>query len=129
MEIIDKYGYLEDVLCYIEKNILNSRQLSKIAKKAKIKKELLDELSANLKGFSETSFFTMIQEKLEEKHSSATGASGEVRGADIGIETVKNKAFILINFKFDIVIDGEGEDKASIFVKIFSKNNIKLQIV
>lgn len=129
MEIIDKYGYLEDVLNYIEKNIIKSRGWQKTAKKAKVKEELLKGLSGKLKYFSETSFFTLLQEKLEDRHSSIAGATAELCGADVGIEVVKNKAFVLINFKWDIVVDGEKEDKVLMDIKMFSKNDIRIKIV
>ncbi len=128
MEIVDKYGYLEDVLKYIEKNIINSRGLFKISQKANIEQALLQNLSRSLKGFSENQFFTALEEKLEERHSSPLDASAELAGADMGIELDKNKAFIMIKFKWDIAVEGEREDRTSMQVQIFSKNNIKVRV-
>lgn len=125
MEIIDKYGYLESALEYIEKNIVSGKGLQKIAKKARINEGLLKNLSLSLKNFSEKQFFTALQEKIEESHSSISGADAEILSADISVETQKNKAYILMSVVCDIVIDGEQEDKIKMDIKIFSKNNIQ----
>lgn len=126
MQIIDKHGYLEDALDYIEKNVVSGRGLHKIAKKARINEDLLKNLYLSLKDFSEKQFFVALQGKLEDKHSSISGANVEVSGADISIETQKNKAFVLMSLICDIVVDGEREDKIKIEIKIFSKNNIQI---
>ena len=126
MEIIDKYGYLESALDYIEKNIVSGRGLQKIAKKARINEDLLKNLSLLLSSFSEKMFFIALQEKIEERHSSMSGAEAEISGTDISIETQKNKAFVLMNLICDIVIDGEKEDKIKMDIKIFSKIDIKI---
>lgn len=128
MEIIDKYGYLESALEYIEKNIVSGRGLQKIAKKARINEDLLKNLSLSLRGFSEKQFFVALQEKIEERHSSISGADAEILAADISVETQKNKAYILMSIVCDIVIDGEHEDKLEMDIKIFSKNNIQIII-
>lgn len=124
MEIIDKYGYLESALEYISKNIVSGRGLQKIAKKAGTGENSLRTLSLALKDFSEKQFFTILNEEIEESHSSLSGASAEITGADISIENDRNKAFVLLGITFDIVIDGEKEDVIKKEVKIFSKNNI-----
>ena len=126
MEIIDKYGYLESALEYIEKNIVSGRGLQKIAKKAGIKEDLLKNLSLSLSGFSEKMFFTILQQEIEDRHSSVSGADVEISGADISLETQKNKAFILMSLICDIVVDGEKEDKIKMDIKIFSKIDIKI---
>lgn len=128
MEIIDKYGYLEDAMSYIEKSIINKKGWQNIVKKAGIDKEILENLSNKLKDFSETSFFTLLEGKLESIHSSIAGATAEIGGADLGIEVYRNKPFILLNLKWDIVIDDEKEDRVLMEVKIFSKNDIHIRI-
>jgi len=128
MQIVDKYGYLEDVLNYIEKNIIESKHFEKLAKKARVGEGLLKKLSKELRGFSEKYFLTALQEKLEERHSSLSGAEAEIFLADVGIDVEKNKAFILIYLNWDIVIDGEKEDKIVTTIKIYSKNNIQIRI-
>ena len=57
MQIIDKYGYLESAIGYIEKGIASGRGLQKIAKKAGINEDLIKNLSVLLNGFSEKQFF------------------------------------------------------------------------
>lgn len=126
MEIIDKNGYLESALEYIEKNIVSGKGLQKIAKKAGVSEGLLKNLSFSLKNFSEKQFFTALHEKIEESHSSLSGANAEISGADISVETQKNKAFVLMNITCDIVVDGEKEDRIEMDIKIFSKNNIRI---
>ena len=126
MEIIDKYGYLESALEYIEKNIVSGRGLQKIAKKARIKEDLLKSLSSSLNGFSEKMFFVILKQEIEDRHSSVSGADVEISGADISLETQKNKAFISMSLTCDIVIDGEKEDKIKMDIKIFSKIDIKI---
>ena len=126
MEIIDKYGYLDSALDYIERRIASGRGLQKTAKKARINEDLLKNLSLLLKDFSEKQFFSIFQEEIEQRHSSVSGANVEISGADISIETQKGKAFVLMNLTCDIVIDGEQEDKIKMDVKIFSKNNIQI---
>ncbi|MGD0576991.1 MAG: hypothetical protein ABSA74_02885 [Candidatus Staskawiczbacteria bacterium] len=126
MEIIDKYGYLEQALDYIEKNIVSGRGLQKIAKKARISEDLLKNLSSALSGFSEKIFVTILHQEIEDRHSSISGSEVEISGTDISIETQKNKAFILLDLVCDVVVDGEKEDKIKMGVKIFSKNNIQI---
>lgn len=126
MEIIDKYGYLESALEYIEKNIVSGRGLQKTAKKARISEDLIKNLSLSLRGFSEKIFVTILHQEIEDRHSSISGADVEISGADISIEATKNRAFILMDLICDIVIDGEKEDKLKVGVKIFSKNEIKI---
>ena len=126
MEIMDKYGYLESALEYIERYIVSGRGLQKTAKKARISEDLIKNLSSSLSGFSEKQFFVALQEKIEESHSSISGAEAEISGADISIDMHKNKAFVLMNVVCDIVVDGEKEDKLKMDIKIFSKNNIQI---
>jgi len=126
MEIIDKYGYLESALDYIEKNIVSGRGLQKVAKKAGIREDLIKNLSSSLSGFSEKIFVTILHQEIEDRHSSIDVADAEVSSVDVSIDTQRNKAFILLNLVFDIVIDGEKEDKIKIDIKIFSKNNIQI---
>ncbi len=128
MQIVDKYGYLEDVLNYIEKNIICAKHFEKLSKKARLSEYLLKKLSKDLQGFSEKYFLTSLQDKLEERHSSLAGAEAEVFLADVGIEVEKSKAFVLICLNWDVVIDEEKEDKITTIVKIFSKNNIQIKI-
>jgi len=125
MQIIDKYGYLEQALNYIEKHIASGRGLQKLAKKAGIKEDLLQNLYLALKNFSEKKFFAVFQERIEDRHSSIPGADVEIFEADISIESQKGRAFILMNLICDIVVDGEQEDKIKMEIKIFSKDNIK----
>jgi len=133
MQIIDKYGYLESALEYIEKNLASGRGLHKIAEKARIKEDLLKNLYLALKSFSEKQFFAILQEKIEDRRGSISGTQVEISGADISIEVEKSphgrnlRAFILMNLICEIVIDGEVEDKMKINIKIFSKSNIKIQ--
>ena len=126
MEIIDKYGYLESALEYIDKNIVSGRGLQKIAKKADIQEDLIKNLSLALAGFSEKTFVTILHQEIEDRHSSISGAEVEISGADISLDTQKSKAFILLKLVCDIVIDGENEDKIKIDTRIFSKNNIQI---
>jgi hypothetical protein len=124
MEIIDKNGYLRSALRYIEKNIVSGKNLQKIAEKAGVNETLVKDLSLALKNFSEKHFFTVLHEKIEESHSSLSGAEAEISAVDISLEKQKNKAFILMNLVCDIVANGEREDKIKMNIKIFSKNNI-----
>ena len=126
MEIIDKYGYLESALAYIEKNIVSGRGLQKIAKKARVSEDLLNNLSLSLGSFSEKQFFTILLAEIEERHSSLSGADAEIAGANISIEIEKKKPFVLMSLVCDIVADGEREDRIKMDVKIFSKNNIQI---
>ena len=135
MQIIDKYGYLDNALDYIEKYVASGRGLQKIAKKARINEDLLKNLFLELKDFSEKQFFMVLQEKIEDRHSSTPGAAAEISGADISIETQQGqqgrahqapRAFILMNLICDIVVDGNQEDRIKIGIKIFSKNNIQI---
>lgn len=126
MELIDKYGYLDDALNYIERNIIGCKDYKKLAKKAGVNEEFFKNLSKGLKGFSEKIFLTLIRERVEEKHSSLSGADAEVAGVDISIEKQKKSVFILLRLLFEITVDGESEDKVKINIKIFSKNNIVL---
>jgi hypothetical protein len=126
MEIIDKYGYLESALEYVERHIVSGRGLQKTAKKARISEDLLKNLSLALRNFSEKQFFAVFQEEIEKRHSSVSGADVEISGADISIETQKGKAFILMNLVCDIVIGDEQEDVIKMDIKIFSKNDIQI---
>ena len=126
MEILDKNGYLESALRYIEKNIISGRGLQKIANKARVDEVLLKNLSLSLKNLSEKRLFIALHEKIEDSHSSLSGADAEISGADISIEVDKKKAFILMSVVCDIVIDGEREDRFDLDIKIFSKNNIQI---
>lgn len=118
MEILDKYGYLESALGYVEKNIISGRNLKKLAQKAGVEESLLQKLSAGLKKFSEKQFFTNFKERIEEKHSSISGADVEISGVDISIESSKNKAFVSMEISCDIVVDDEIEEKIKIEMKI-----------
>lgn len=124
MDLIDKKGYLKSALRYIEKDIASDRNLKKLAEKAGINEVLIKNLSVSLKKFSEKYFFTVLQEKIEEKHSSLSGAEAEISGVDISLEKHKNKAFVLMNLILDIVSDDEKEDRIELNIKIFS-NPIK----
>jgi hypothetical protein len=126
MQIIDKYGYLENALGYIDRYLVSGRGLQKIAKKARINEDLIKNLSLSLKSFSEKKFFALLQEKIEGRHSSISEAEVEVSGADISIENQKDRAFILMNLNCDITVDGEQEDKIKIDIKIFSKDNVQI---
>ncbi len=126
MQLIDKYGYLEGALGYIDKYLVSGRGLQKIAKKARINEDLVKSLSSALEDFSEKQFLTSLQEKIESRHSSMPGADAEISQADISIEFEKEKAFILMNLVCNIVIDNESEDKIKLEVKIFSRNNTKI---
>ena len=126
MEIIDKGGYLESALRYIERNIVSGKGLHKIARKSGVSEDLLKNLNLALKNFSEKQFFTALHEAVEESHSSLSGAVAEVSAADISIETRKNKAFICMGLTFNIIYDDEIEDQLNFDVKIFSKNNIQI---
>lgn len=126
MQIIDKCGYLEAALGFIEKNIVSGKGLQKIAAKTGIRENSLRTLSLSLKNFSEKQLFTALHEKIEDIHSSLSGADAEISGADISIESQKNKAFILMNVICDIVVDGDREDRLDVDIKIFSKNNIQV---
>jgi len=126
MQIIDKCGYLESALDFIEKNIVSGKGLQKIVAKTGIKENSLRTLSLSLKNFSAKQFFTVLHEKIEDSHSSLSGADAEIAGADISIETQRKKAFILMSVICDIVIDGEREDRVEMDIKIFSKNNIQV---
>jgi len=125
MQIIDKYGYLENALDYINRQIISGRGLLKIAKKAGIDEGLLKNLSLSLRDFSEKEFLSVLQGKIEDRHSFTPGAEIEISGIDIGVETQKGKAFILMNLICGIVVDEEEEDKIKMEIKIFSKNNIR----
>ena len=124
MQIIDKSGYLESALDYIEKNLASGKGLAKIAAKTGIKENSIRTLSLKLRNFSENQFFTQLQEKIEANHSSLGGAEVEISGADISVEMQKGKYFVYMNLNLDIVIEGEIEDRMALNVKIFSKNNI-----
>ena len=126
MEIIDKYGYLESALEYIEMHIVSGRGLQKIAIKTGISEDKIKNLSSALRGFSEKMFFTILRQEIEDRHSSIGGANVEILGVDVGIEEFKHKAFILIKIICDIVIDNEKEDSMKIDIKIFSKIDIKI---
>ncbi|MCX6721938.1 MAG: hypothetical protein NTY04_01990 [Candidatus Staskawiczbacteria bacterium] len=125
MQIIDKYGYLDGAIDYIEKHIVSGRGLQKIAKKARINEDLLKNLSLLLKGFSEQKFISVLQGKIEERRIFKEESEIEISGVDVRLDQEKNNAFIYINITYDIADDGEQEDKAKIEIKIYSKNNIK----
>lgn len=126
MEIIDKYGYLEDVLNYIEKNIVMGCGLKRIAKKANLRLEDLLKFSNYIKDFSERELLTLLKEKLEDRHSSIAGADAEVTSVDMSIENKKKNIYILLNLKWDIAVDGEKEEEVLMNVEIFKdKINIK----
>lgn len=128
MEIIDRYGYIEDALAFIEKNIIAGRNLKNLAKKAGIDEVLLKKLSSSLKNFSEKLFFTNLEEELEERHSSLLGANAENFFADVKIDAKDKKAFIIICLKWNIIVDGENEDKTTTLIKIFSSSNIQIKV-
>lgn len=128
MEIVDRYGYLEDALGYIEKNIIANHNIQKLAKKAGVDEFLLKNLRKGLQNFSEKLFFSTLQEKLEDRHSSLLGAAAELISADVKIEVEKNKALVLICLNWDITVDGEREDKITTWVKMFSDKNIQIKI-
>lgn len=126
MEIIDKYGYLESALDYIEKNIASGRGLQKIAKKASIDQDLLNNLSLSLRDFSEKYFFTSLREKIERAHSFISGADVDISAADISIEKNNGRPFVLMTLVCYVVVDGEQEDKIKMNIEIFSKKDIKI---
>jgi hypothetical protein len=126
MEIIDKYGYLEGALGYIERNIVAGKNLHKLAEKSRVNMDFLKNLSDGLRDFSEKMFFTILQQELEDRHSSISGADVEISGADISVETLKNKAFVLMDLVCDIMSGDEKEDKIKIEIKIFSKIDIRI---
>ena len=126
MEIIDKYGYLESALGYIEKNIVSGRGLQSLAKKARVSEDLLKNLSLSLNNFSQKMFFTILHQEIEDRHSSIDGVDAEISLVDISIDTQKKKAFVSMKLVCDIVVDGEKEDKLKMDIKIFAKNNIQI---
>lgn len=126
MEIIDKRGYLESALGYIEKHIVAGHGLQKLAQKTGVDITLLKKLAQDLHNFSEKQFFTVLQEEIESRHSSISGADVEISGADLSIETEKKRAYILMNVACEVVLDGEKEDKINISAKILSGNNIQI---
>ena len=126
MEIIDKYGYLEDALEYIEKNLVSGRGLRQIAKKTGISDDKINNLSSALRGFSEKMFFTILKQEIEDRHSSIDGADAEISGVDISIVAKKNNAFVLMKLVCDIVADGEKEDKIKMDVRLFSKIDVRI---
>jgi len=125
MQIIDKYGYLENAFDYIDRQIVSGRGLKKISKKTGMDEDLLKSLSSVLKDFSEKQFFCVLEEKIEEKHGSAPDDDIEISEVDLSVEREKGKALVLMNLTCDVAVDGEQEDKIKIEIKIFSKNNIK----
>jgi hypothetical protein len=125
MQIIDKYGYLENALSYIDKQIISGRGLLKISKKAGIEEGPLKNLSLALKDFSEKKLFSVLQEKIDDWDSSTTTAEVEISQVDMGVESQKGKVFILMNLICNIEADGEEKDKIRMDIKIFSKNNIR----
>ena len=125
MQIIDKYGYLESALDYIERHLASGRGLQNIAKKTGIDEDSLKNLSLLLNDFSEKKFFAVLQEIVDESHSFTPGADMEISGADVSIEMQKEKAFVLMNLLCGIVIDGEQEDKIKMGIKIFSNKDIR----
>lgn len=129
MEIVDKYGYLEEAIGYLEKNIISDSGWPKVLRKIKISKEMLASLSLGIKKISENSLFTLLEDKLEERHSSITGAQAEVYGVDLTIDSDKKKAFVVLTLNFKIVQAEETEDKTTMVVRIYSKENIKVNFV
>jgi|GEM_PF-7105196 len=135
MEIVDKYSYLEEVIAYIEKNIINSKGWPSVLRKIKISKDLLAELSSGIQKFSENAFFAILEEKLEKRHSSITGAEAYVYGVDLKIDTEKvrakgpEKAFILLTLNFKIIQKEDTEDKITMIIRIYSKENIKVSFL
>lgn len=129
MEIVDKYGYLEEAIGYLEQNIISDKGWPKVLRKIKISKEALAELSLGLKKFSENVFFSLLEEKLEKRHSSITGAEAEVYGVDLSIDKDKKKVFIILTLNFKIVQGGESDDKITMVVRIFSKENIRVNFL
>ena len=125
MQIIDKYGYLDSALDYIERHVVSGRGLQKIAKKTRINEDLLKNLSLSLKDFSEKNFISVLQDKIEDRRIFKAETEVEISGADISIEQEKGTVFILMNIVCDIVVDGDQEDRIKTNIKIFSKNNIK----
>ena len=126
MEIVDKYGFLEEAIGYIEKNIIASKGWPIVLRKLKLPKEMLAELSSALQKLSENAFFVLLEEKLEARHSSLTGAEAIVYGVDLTVDNDKKKAFILLTLNFKIVQNEETEDKVTMVIKIYSKENIKI---
>ncbi len=126
MQIIDKYGYLDGALDYIEKNIVSGRGLHKVANRARLKEDLVKNLSLRLKNFSEKQFLTLLQQKIEDRHNADLGANAEILSVDLSVESENKKLFIWMDLICNIVIDNEAEDKIKINIKIFSKNNIKI---
>lgn len=131
MQIIDKYGYLDGALDYIEKHLVSGRGLQQIAKKARINEDLIKNLSLALKDFSEKRFLTTLQDKIEERRASGSGIQAEISQVDLSIESEqepkkrKSRVFILINLTSDIVVDGEVEDRIKSSIKVFSRSDIK----
>lgn len=128
MEIIDKYGYLEGALSYIDRSIISAKSLQKISKKSGVDEILLKNFKDKIKNFSEKYFLSILNEELEDAHSSLSGATAEVSGVDISIEKDGNCAYIFLRLFFDIMADNEEEDKTKIDFKIYSKNNIKIYV-
>lgn len=129
MEIVDKYGYLEEAIGYLERNIISDSGWPKVLRKIKISKEMLASLSLGIKKISENSLFTLLEDKLEERHSSITGAQAEVYGVDLTIDSDKKKAFVVLTLNFKIVQAEETEDKTTMVVRIYSKENIKVNFI
>jgi hypothetical protein len=128
MKLVDKYGYLEETLNYIETHIINQKGWTRICSKLKIKKEALEDLAKRLKNFSENYLFKVIEEKLEKRHSSIAGDQAELYSTDLTIEMAGKKAFIQIIFKWKIVEDEEEEDRVTTNIKIIAKDNIVIKI-
>ena len=129
MEIVDKYGFLEEAIGYIEQNIISNKGWPKVLRKLKLPKEMLAELSLALQKLSENAFFVLLEEKLEARHSSLAGAEAIVYGVDLTIDNDKKKAFIILTLNFKIVQREETEDKITMIIKIYSKENIRVNFL
>jgi len=126
VQIIDKYGYLDSALDYIERNIVSGKGLQKTARKSGVNEDLLSSLSLSLKNFSEKRLFSVLQEKIEDRRGILPGADIEISGANVSLDVQKNKAFILMDIFCEMVVDGQSEDKIKITIKIYSKNKIQI---
>lgn len=127
MKILDKYGYLEEVTVYIEKNIINSKGWPVVLRKIKINKELLAELSSNLKKFSRNKFLANLKYQLEKRYSLAAGADAQVYGVDLKIDIEKKKPYLLLTLNFKITQPGKEDAKPTTIIKIFSKDIIEIK--
>jgi hypothetical protein len=126
MQIIDKNGYLDAALGYIERVIISGRGLRQIAQKTRINEDLLKSLSLSLVGLSENDVMSKIQEKLEERHGFLSGADAEVCSAYVDISLEKKLPYLLLRSAFEIMMDGQKDDTTEIEIKIFSRKNIQI---